>query len=129
MDLLYKYPIRQELLEHVTERELSDLPIKTFKVVSYIDVTEATKITIRTKTHLGAAITFYDYSTINELFSGNPWRSIDDLVADYEDIFEKERIVVGETSNGGDDTYLVEVNEEDLIDLSLFPTNLKAARA
>src|SRR4030067_645892 len=133
-DLLDRYPIRQELLEHVSEREVSYLPIRTFKVISHIDPAEAAKIIVSARTHLGAAIALYDYSTIPNLFSGDPWSFINGLALedgyrshDFTDIKVKEAIVIEASSIGGDDTYLVEIDEndlvetDDLVNLSLFP--------
>lgn len=111
-----EFPIREELLEHVRERENSDLPLRTFRAVSFLDQEAADKIIIRSKTHLGAAIALYDHSTMNKLFSGNPWSFINGLTLedgyrfyDFTDIKVKEAIVIEASSIGGDDTYLVEV--------------------
>src|SRR4030067_2374025 len=95
-DLLDKYPIRKELIEHVSERELSpDLPMIIFKVVSNSDSATACKITINTRTHLAAVIALYDYAEINNVLSTDLWDYMGNFICNgVEDVHEKEREIL-----------------------------------
>ena len=124
--------LRTQLLKHVREREFSDLPIKTFKVISYINekCEDAPSVTIRSRTRLGALIAFADHNTLTGMFITTLQElenSLCDFIGVPMDRVEKE--LDNFNFDGGNDIFLVEVNEEKFITLTLFPSSeTKSAR-
>lgn len=109
---------REDLLEIAYVDEHSDLPKKKFRIHGCNGHEETLAVTIITRSRLGAVIAFADRDADEQMNTHTMyslWHSLKELQKG-DDIDKYVEIIIAKIFSNKDDTFLVEINEEIIID-------------